>query len=214
MKQQVGFRYIDCIGNEQMVWGFAHWKDGDFYVVNDPNKDDDRVHGELVTEERMDHIIANQEAYRLKKIKNEEYKENFRKKEEEEKERQREKENLFGFDSNLTPLRRGKVLQTLMKEINYRDVEGKVVYGATKKEFILYLLSVGFVPTEYTEQKEREVLCQQGYFRSNIEIEKYTKHSFIMKLQINENRFDSYKITKTEYEFAKYIENLSILKTN
>lgn len=206
VKRQVGFRFLNYQYEEQMVWGFNTYRNEDRYVVNDPNKDDDRVYGTLISESDMDVFISKQEEFKQGIALRQERAELHRLKELEEKEQQRNRENLFGFDSKLTPMQRGKIQKVLMKEINYKNDDGKVIYCATRKDFIIYLLSVGYTPEEYIRKEQKKVANYNNACRvKSMEWETYTKHGFEMRRTISENQANVYAVTKTEYEFAKYM---------
>lgn len=206
MKQSVGFRYLDYQYKEQMVWGFCTREGKEYYVVNDPNKDDDRAYGALISESDMDTLISKQGEFKQGIIRQQERAKARQLQELDEQEKRREKENLFGFDAKLTPMQRGKILKSLMKEINYRNEEGKAIYGATRKGFILYLISIGYVPEEYSRQEQKKVANYNNACGvRSMEWEDYIKHGFEMHYTINNSQVNTYDITKTEYQFAKYL---------
>lgn len=208
MKQVFGFRYLDYQYKEKMIWGFCTIGGEEKYVVNDPNKNDDRVYGELISETEMDVILSKQEDFKQGIIRQKERNEAQRLKEAKEQEKQRDKENLFGFDTKLTPMQRGKILKSLMKGINYRNEEGVAIYGATRKDFILYLMSIGYVPEEYRRTEQKKVANYNNACKvKSMEWEDYIKHGFEMLRTVNSNQVNTYNITKTEYQFVKYMIN-------
>jgi len=119
--------------------------------------------------------------------------------ERQEKERQEQEEykynNTYGYTESikLTPMAKGKLLKTLNKSFNYFE-NGIFKYSMARKDFIKLMLE------------------QENRLEHKTNVRYYTKNSEL-KIKANEYRLTSpdntyYEITKTEYEYGKYLETL------
>lgn len=94
-------------------------------------------------------------------------------------------ENLYGFDADMTPMQRGKVLKCLLKLLNYQN------YGIlTRKDYIIKRLQGG--STLKTEESKKYGTIRMLLFPDG---ETYTD------------------LTKTEYDFAEYLVKTSSINT-
>jgi len=185
VKQQVGFKFLDYQYKEQMIWGFGKNE----YVVNTPYKDDNRVYGDLYSEDDMDKIIAKQDKFKkgIERRKQQELEDKIN--EERELQLKLKEENLYDFDKNMTPMQRGKLLKILMKKYRYSDDYGIM----TRKDYVFKRLQNGFT-LNYKEYGNSRTGNKQWYH-----ILEHPKGEYF-----NE-------ITKTEYDFAQYLLNSGIL---
>lgn len=155
----------------------------------------------LIPESEMKEMLENQECYKeryervmLARAEEERKKAERVKREAKEK---AERENLYGFDAGKTPMQRGKLLVTLLKSFCYseRDENGNTISKySTRKDFIINGLKEG---RSLEHKKDVKYYKKGGGYR-------IVPNSYRLV-----NADDSfYDITKTEYDFGKYlIEN-------
>jgi len=103
--------------------------------------------------------------------------------------------NTYGYTESikLTPIAKGKLLKTLNKSFNYYE-NGIFKTNSTRKDFIKAMLAEGYIMEHKTN------------------LNYYTKQGEL-KIKANEYRIieadnNFYEITKTEYEYGKYLETL------
>lgn len=192
MKYPVGTRFLDYQYQEQMVWGYYTINGIEQYVVNDPNKEDDRVHGDLMTESDMETILSKQEKFKAGLTRRQESEAEEQRKIEKERCIQTERECLYGFDDGLTPMQRGKILKTLMKVYRY---DCGVM---TRKDFIVAKVKGGCTFEQktygqsYNHRAKKDTVTVFGCYYPNT------------------NEFS--RITKTECDFANYLINNKIFE--
>lgn len=169
----------------------------EWYFINDKYPDE-VTNGlyQLWDQQYMDYILQRQEEYKNKlEIHNIKVAEQ-EKREQEETRIQAEKENLYGFDDEKTPMQKGKILKTLMKKYHYKSNNIDIGH-MTRKDFIIRML-------------------QENYTIEHLTNLKYWKKDGF-KIKENEYRFVAqdksfYEITKTEFDFAKYLIDNKIVE--
>lgn len=114
-------------------------KEGTMYVLGDPSRTEVEYGDDIVSEARLDEIMANQEKYKAILRENNEYAERQKESETLEADSKAKLEDLHGFDSALSPMERGRVLKTLLKKTVYNGTY------MTKKEYIEKLVSEGYI---------------------------------------------------------------------
>lgn len=106
---------------------------------------------------------------------------------------QLEYENVYGYLDNRTPMQKGKILKILNVKTHYYN-NGEYIGYMTRKDFLYKMLT----EENYTITHERDL--------------RYWGKNYEMKVKANEYRLFSpdesfYEITKTEYDYAKYLIN-------
>lgn len=160
-------------------------QDENLYMVKTPSHNWERGGCELWTDEDYARYFMVQDKIKQSKIRSEE-----RNRQAEETERKlllekQAQENLYGFDANMTPMQRGKVLKCLLKLLNYQN------YGVlSRKDYIIKRLRSG--STLRTEQSKKYGAIRMLVFPDG---ETYTD------------------LTKTEYDFAEYLVKTSSINS-
>jgi len=167
------------------------------YTVNDRYPEPEHPKGfglQIISQEEINNDLLHQDEYEAEHDKREKYDEEQAEKQrlriEKETKAKAELENLYGFDSGLTPMQRGKLLKVLLKEYRY---DGIVM---TRKDFLYKNINNGC-----TVKQVDNVISYYGSRWDKKESKPKTEYRLMV-----ENNF-SYTITKTEFEFANYLIN-------
>ncbi len=166
-----------------------------FYLVREEDLIKKEIREDLLmTEEQIKVILQNQEYIKERVEKALKYHDKMRKQEEDqinkEEEKRKNYENTYGYTDNMSPIQKGKILKVLNKQYNYYD-NGEYIGSYTRKDFIKMMLDKGYTVEYKTNLK---------YYSKNGEL----------KIKANEYRLIDrdnlfYEITKTEYDYAKYL---------
>lgn len=192
MDKYIGRKFLDFQGTDMEV--MEKYNDI-YYLVKSINHNWERKCGDLMTDEDIESYLSKQEQIK-------ESLEWSRKRQEEEDraaeeaERKRiEAEDLYGYDAAMTDMQRGKVVKILLKSI---FTNGHYI---TRKDFIVNRIlngssvrQVDGVVTSYGSKWDR----------------KESKPKTEYRLYEPDSSF--YIITKTEYDFAQYIQLESLIE--
>lgn len=175
LKENIGKIFYDCQHDECEIVGIFP-QDQNFYMIkNSINKNTGSY--VLWSDEDYERYFSAQDKIKQSIVRRAE--QNKQDAEREHKlllEKQLE-ENLYGFDANMTPMQRGKVLKCLLKLLNYQN------YGImSRKDYIIKRLQGG--STLNTEESQKYGTIRMLRFPDG---ETYTD------------------LTKTEYDFAEYL---------
>ena len=162
---------------------------------------------ELVTSEEIERNLKKQDELKERIKKNKEFAKKMKIIEEEEKRREEEEKkeynNDYGFTKNKTDLQRGKILKTLNMKIKYDNeiISRKNVIVKIIKECDNIKLKEVFLTNRYSNKKVN------GCYRE-------LKDKKELRIYFTENGVDYFReITKTEYDFCKYLlENKYLLE--
>jgi len=185
----IGLKLFDAQMNTLEVTEYSERYKG--YLLSE-NNDIAGKHRLIMQAEEIEFYISKQDQY-IQSHKN------SLERERQEKERQEQEEqkynNTYGYTESikLTPMEKGKLLKTLNKSFNYFE-NGIFKYSMARKDFIKLMLE------------------QENRLEHKTNVRYYTKNSEL-KIKANEYRLTSpdntyYEITKTEYEYGKYLETL------
>jgi len=185
----IGCKFLDYQGNVLEVMERYNEK---WYLVKSPLHNWERKCGDLMTDEDVERYLSSQEKIKEAIESNRQYQERVDKVAKEAEQKRIEKENLYGYDAQMTDMQRGKVLKTLMKSV----VEhGRLM---TRKDFIKQHIEAG----AYTEKAEGIT----SFYGSKWERKESKPKTEYRMYDAGEKSF--YIITKTEYDFARYISKL------
>lgn len=185
----IGCKFLDYQGNVLEVMERYNEK---WYLVKSPQHNWERKCGDLMTDEDVERYLSSQEKIKEAIESNRQYQERVDKIAREAEQKRVEKEDLYGFDTNMTDMQRGKVLKTLMKSV---AENGKLM---TRKDFIKKHIENG----AHTEKKNGVT----SFYGSKWERKESKPKTEYRLYDAEENTF--YIITKTEYDFANYISKL------
>lgn len=182
-------------------------KEGIFYLANDeyPKPVNENFFGCLIiSEEEVKDMLNNYDEYKAKYLRlmaeQKEWDRKEREREEREAKEKAERENLYGFDDGKTPMQRGKLLKTLLKEFMYYDYKEdgtRTVKTQSRKDFVIHQLKKGYKPSHEKNVKMYSKRAECGY--------KLIPNYYTLKLNNS-----SWDITKTEYDFANYVKEKGI----
>lgn len=142
---------------------------------------------ELMSDQDIEFYISKQEEIK----KDIEYMENIETKRQQEAQQEKlNYENVNGFCDNMDQLQKAKTLTILNKNVSY---SGKYT---TRKEHIEDMLQKGYTPTI----KDKIMTSSR-----KINLERIVKYKYDVPVMENENGF--YEVTKTEYNYAMYLQN-------
>ena len=166
-------------------------RQNDYLVKDSLRARDDGAFCSIMTTEDIKDLLSKQDKLKEKKVGREQREKEETQKEIQEIRLKQDKENLFGFTDNKTDLQKGKILTTLMKTMLYN---GNMI---TRKDFVISQLKAGYTP-EIKEYKKRNK-GKEGILKAYYVLYNHNNDSWI-------------DVTKTEYDFAKYIlsNNISI----
>lgn len=186
MNQELIGKVILYYDRQAEIIGIHTSKGIEYYLLNDEYPNTENRSYPMETEERMQYILDKQNDW--KEQQEQRKQREIREAEEERKEAEQKaiKENLYGFTDSLTPMKQGKVLKCLMTMLRHNN---KTV---TRKEYIIALLNEGCTPIEK----------DYSNYRTGNEA-----HHYCMVCDDK----SWYEVTKTEYDFAKYLLNNNIL---
>lgn len=162
---------------------------------------------ELLTKEELEKNLEKQDEFKERIESNKKFAEKMKMIEEEEKRREEEEKkeynNDYGFTKNKTDLQRGKILKTLNMKIKYDNeiISRKNVIVKIIKECDNIKLKEVFLTNRYSNKKVN------GCYRE-------LKDKKELRIYFTENGVDYFReITKTEYDFCKYLlENKYLLE--
>lgn len=183
-KENIGKTLLNYQYEECEIMGIFP-QDENLYMVKTPSHNWERGGCELWTDEDYERYFTAQDEIKQSII---------RRAEQDEKDKERKQklllekqaeENLYGFDADMAPMQRGKVLKCLLKLLNYQN------YGIlSRKDHIIKRLQGG----------------------STLKIKESKRYGTIRMLLFPDGKTYT-DLTKTEYDFAEYLVKTSSINT-